>query len=64
MFYSDNPVRDAEMYMARQEAELLKMPICEHCGERIQDDYYEIDGCIVCDDCILEYLRKNCRVSA
>ncbi len=64
MFYSDDPVRDAEMHMARQEAEFEKLPKCEHCKETIQDDfYYEIDGDIVCDDCILEYLRKNCRVS-
>lgn len=54
MFWmTDNPGRDADRYIAWQEAKLEKLPECEICGERIQDDYlYEVFGHIVCEDCI------------
>ena len=45
MFYSDNPVRDAERYLAAQEERLERYPKCSHCGEAIQDDeLFDING--------------------
>lgn len=44
---------------ARQEAELDRLPECEWCGEKIQDEYcYNINGDLVCSACL-----ENCRVS-
>lgn len=60
MFYSDDPVRDAERYdryLAKQEEEL---PQCHCCGDPIQDDfYYEINGDAICEDCLQENFRKK-----
>lgn len=45
---------------AEQEAWLEKRPICECCGEPIQDDYlYDVDGVIYCEDCMRESFRQS-----
>lgn len=38
---------DAEQ--ARYEA---RFPHCDYCGEAIHDKYYEIDGKVICADCL------------
>lgn len=58
--YSDDPVRDYNRYDAEREDELEKLPVCDYCGERIQDDYYyEIGDEIICPDCLEHNFRKN-----
>lgn len=52
MYFTDNPVADAERYAAEQEEELEKLPICECCGEPIHQEkaiYYNDQWC--CEDC-------------
>lgn len=45
--------RDAERWLA-------KLPVCDYCEQHIQDDhYYEIDGEIICPDCLESYFRKE-----
>ena len=40
-------------YDKRQEAELKMRPVCDYCGEHIQDDWcYEIGNEIICKDCL------------
>lgn len=59
MYVLDNydAYRDHE---ARQEAELKRLPKCEHCGERIQDDFlYEIDGGLYCESCMNDLFRHS-----
>lgn len=34
---------------ARREA---RLPHCEYCGEAIYEKYYEIDGKVICEDCL------------
>ena len=36
---------------------------CEEChsGLYVGDDYYEIDGTIMCEDCAIEWLKSNFR---
>lgn len=52
MYYTDNPIADAERYYADQEKELNKLPKCSECGERIQDDFlWNISGELYCPDC-------------
>ena len=47
--------RDSELEMLR---ELL--PLCVECKEQIQDDYYyEINGCIYCEECLNTEFRKD-----
>ena len=60
MYYTDDPVKDAERYIAEQEAELEKLPECCECGYKIQDDYcYEISDEYICEDCLKSNHRKS-----
>ncbi len=60
MFYTNDPCADFERYDAEQERELEKLPVCEYCGETIQDDYlYDVGGDIFCEDCLNEHFRKS-----
>jgi len=60
MFYTDDPVRDAERHFARQEHELSKRPVCIHCEEPVQDSrYVEINDEVYCFDCIKTYFTKR-----
>lgn len=54
MFRSDNPVRDAEMWLNYQSAEEENCPDCEMCGEKIYDvEAWDIPNFgLVCKDCI------------
>lgn len=64
MHYSDNPALDAENYFDDAQAQLQERPKCEYCGRYIDEDTcYEIDGNLICDDCILDYIHDNCRVN-
>ena len=56
MFYSDDPIRDAERYHG--EAEVIGK--CEHCGDDIYEgeDYYDIEGEIIHEDCLREWAEK------
>lgn len=60
MYWTDDPVKDAERYIADQEkraAELL--PKCADCGEYVQEDYYfEINDEVICPDCLDSHYRK------
>lgn len=60
MIITDDPGRDADRWITEQDKALEKLPICEECGQHIQDDhYYEIAGDIYCPGCIREARRWN-----
>lgn len=60
MAWTDNPVSDYESYSNEMEEEIEKCPVCDICNEHIQDDYYfEINGDIICESCMVDYFRKN-----
>ncbi len=60
MMWTDNPVADAERYMAEQEEELKKLPVCDYCKKPIQDDYlYDLEGDIICEACMNKHFRKH-----
>lgn len=49
-----------EAHDREQEAELEKLPVCDCCGERIQDEYYyDIDGEILCEECLKDRYRRE-----
>lgn len=59
MFYrTDDPVADWNHYCEDQEKYKNRLPLCGYCGDLINDDYYEIEGTIICDRCL-----NSCRRS-
>lgn len=41
------------------ERSLERLPVCDRCRERIDDDrYFDICGKILCEDCMIEKYRK------
>lgn len=61
-YYSDDPVRDYERKAQDEDIWLNSLPKCEHCDEPIQDDnYYEIEGCLIHEDCIFDYCHEHHR---
>ena len=51
-----------EMQDREKEKWLQSRPKCDVCDEHIQDEYlYEIDGYLVCENCLEEYMKKNFR---
>jgi ribosomal protein L37AE/L43A len=62
MYYSDDPARDAERYMADLDKKLERRPMCYHCGHHIQaDSAFHYNGVWLCDDCI-DSLREEIEV--
>lgn len=52
MGWTDDPIADFDRWQAEQEEELEKLPICECCGQPIQQEYavyYNNQWC--CEDC-------------
>lgn len=61
-YYSDDPVRDYDRKANDEDAWLRSLPVCEHCGEPIQDEeYFEINGAYVHDDCLRDYCTEHCK---
>jgi formylmethanofuran dehydrogenase subunit E len=49
---------DFDRYDTKEIERLSKLPTCAECGEPIQDDYcYEIDGEIICEECLNDNYR-------
>lgn len=54
--YTDDPERDFLWYSSKQEAWLQKRPVCDCCGEHIQDEKaLHIEGKWICNACIEDY---------
>lgn len=59
MYLSDNPIADFDRYDAACQREEERLPVCEICGEPIQDDYlYDLEGTIICEECLKSEYRK------
>lgn len=58
--FSDDPARDFAYHDAEQCRRLEQLPVCEYCGEPIQDEYlYEINDEFICEECLKNNFRKN-----
>lgn len=59
-FRSDDPAADFARHDRGKERQLAKLPVCEDCGEPIQDeDYYDVDGEILCEECMKRKYRRK-----
>ena len=52
MFRTDDPIADFHRYSAKQEEKLKRLPRCDDCKNRIDEDFFKIDDEILCGDCI------------
>ena len=53
MDFTYDPVDEFLEHDNKQGEYLSKLPVCDECGEPIQEDWcYEINGKPVCSDCI------------
>lgn len=60
MFFTNDPVADFHRYDAERETELAKLPKCDKCKKRIQDEYlYEIEGQLLCEGCMKDLYRHD-----
>ena len=56
---SCDPEREFDIRDAEEARWLRSRPVCDICGEPIQEDhYYDLNSEIVCDDCLDSYLKK------
>ena len=59
MIFTDDPLSDFDRYDRQHEEWLNSLPVCDCCGEPIQDDFcYEINGDMICEDCLDMHFRK------
>lgn len=59
-FRSGDPLADFARHDRHQEEALKRLPICDKCRKRIQDDdYYAIDGEILHEECMKEKYRRS-----
>lgn len=59
MYITDDPVADFEKYDYERNKKLEELPLCSECGEHVQDEYYfEMNGEIICHECLIENHRK------
>lgn len=59
MIFTDDPLSDFDRYDRQQEELLNSLPVCDCCGEPIQDDFcYEINGDLIFEDCLDMHFRK------
>ena len=53
MFYTDDPIADAERHIAHQEEELESLPRCSECDNPIQTEQcYVINDEPICEHCM------------
>ena len=58
--FSDDPLIDFERHDREQAKQLERLPVCERCGEPIQDDHlYLINDEFVCPECLERDFRKD-----
>ena len=64
MLYTDDPVKDFERHDREQERLLERLPVCDDCGDRINEDYYfavttDCGTDILCEECMNHRYRRN-----
>lgn len=67
-FRSRDPDRDFDRYDRMMASREARLPICDKCNKRINDDiYFDVDGNVLCERCMHDeygrstedYLRDN-----
>jgi hypothetical protein len=60
-FRHGDPLDDFDRLDAEQARYYARLPKCERCNTTIEDDdYYDVDGEILCEDCLKEKFGRKC----
>ena len=60
MYCTDDPLADFSRWEAEQERAQKRLPVCDECGHRIQDENcYVWGGCVICEGCLEENHRRG-----
>lgn len=54
-----DPIDLFEQHDREQQQQLESCPRCDYCDYYIQDYYYDLNGDIICQDCMNDYFRKD-----
>ena len=58
--FTDDPARDFAYHDAQQSRNLERLPVCENCGEPIQDEHlFLINDEFICEECLKNNFRKR-----
>ena len=61
---TDDPLYDFDRWDARREEWLKTRPVCDECGEPIQEEYgYSFEGQLLCEDCFQKLVKNEFRVN-
>lgn len=58
MYIPDN-LDILRQYQQQQDSEEARLPKCEMCDEPMRDYCWEIDGKIICEECLNDNYRKR-----
>ena len=61
-YRTDDPLADHARWERQQEQLAANLPKCDICGSTIDDHYFNINGDILCEDCLNEYFRMAVEV--
>ena len=60
LFYTSDPLTDFANHDREQAKRLDELPVCEICGEPIQDEHlFLINDEFVCTECLIRDFRKD-----
>ena len=62
MYRTDDPLADHDRWQREQERLADKLPECDYCGKTVDDYYYNINGDIICEDCLNENFRVTVEI--
>lgn len=62
MYRTDDPLADHDRWQREQERLAAQLPECDHCGKPVDDYYYNINGEIICEDCLSENFRVTVEI--
>jgi formylmethanofuran dehydrogenase subunit E len=58
-FRSDDPIRDFAKWEREQQAWEDSLPRCDSCGEPVDDYVFDIDGEVLCIECMIAKYRRD-----
>ena len=62
LYRSDDPEADFNRLDAQRAKDEANLPHCDYCGEVIYESYYEINGEIICEECMASHFKRNVEI--